>query len=47
MRKAFATLYLLGTIVLFASASSKQAQQPQLDGPQPPCLPCAATLSAR
>ncbi len=45
MRKSIAMLYLLGTIVLFASAASK----PVTRGiPTPPCFPCSdSSHSAR
>ena len=38
MRKLLATLFLLGTIVLFSAAGSN----PVMDsgGPEPPCFPC-------
>lgn len=40
MRKALATLYLLATIVLFASATSNTTNG--FGVPNPPCFPCSA-----
>lgn len=39
MRKSVTLLYLLATIVLFASAASKPA--PRGWPPGPPCFPCS------
>jgi hypothetical protein len=43
MRKAVAMFYLLGTIVLFASAASKPPVIPTLGWP--PCNPCCFPCS--
>lgn len=40
MRKVLATLFLLGTIVLFSAAGSNRVTQ--AGGPEPPCFPCSA-----
>jgi hypothetical protein len=42
MRKSLAMLYLLGTIVLFASAASKPVNRGV--PPVPPCFPCSGLV---
>ena len=41
MRKTMLALYLLGTILLLASASGKTVKTGLFGPPQPPCFPCS------